>query len=149
MGERTPIWDAAARGTFVGLTLAHGRGHLYRAVLEGIAVSFRHCLEVGRERGMELHEVIAVNGGARSALFRQILCDALGVPLAYRPDSPGALAGAALLAGLGAGVLESVEAAKRWRGPLARHLPDAGRSALYAALLAERVDLYARLRRVA
>ena len=76
-GERTPIWDAGARGAFVGLSLAHGRGHLYRAVLEGIALSLRHCLEVLRERGTQPDEVVAVNGGARSALWRQILCDAL------------------------------------------------------------------------
>jgi xylulokinase len=148
-GERTPIWDAGARGAFVGLSLAHGRGHLYRAVLEGIALSLRHCLEVLRERGARPDEVVAVNGGARSALWRQILCDALGVPLAYLPDGVGAPAGAALLAGLGVGALADVAAAKAWRGRLVRHVPDPGRAATYTAMLAERLALYPALRRVA
>ena len=89
-GERTPVWDAGACGAFVGLSLVHGRGHLYRAVLEGVAVSFRHCAEIAAEKGLRLREVIAVNGGARSAVWRQILCDALGVPLLYVPDGAGA-----------------------------------------------------------
>lgn len=148
-GERTPLWDASARGAFVGLSLAHGRGHLYRAVLEGIALSLRHSLEVLREHGATLDEVVAVNGGARSALWRQILCDALGAPLAYLPDGEGAPAGAALLAGLGAGALAGVAAAKAWRGRLVRHTPDPERGAMYTAMLAERLTLYPALRRVA
>ena len=148
-GERTPLWDASARGAFVGLSLAHGRGHLYRAVLEGIALSLRHSLEVLREHGATLDEVVAVNGGARSVLWRQILCDALGAPLAYLPDGEGAPAGAALLAGLGAGALAGVAAAKAWRGRLVRHAPDPERGAMYTAMLAERLALYPALRRVA
>ena len=148
-GERTPVWDAAARGVFAGLTLAHGRAHLHRAALEGVAVSFRHCLEVMREGGNPVREVIAVDGGARSPLWRQILCDALGVPLAHLADNRGAPAGAAILAGMGAGVLDGAAAALRWRGPLERHAPDPARAATYAGLLAERLDLYERLRRAA
>ena len=94
-GERTPVWDASARGAFTGLSLAHGRGHLYRAVLEAVAVSLRHAAEIAREGGLHFREVVAVNGGARSALWRQILCDALSVDLLYVPDHPGAPAGAA------------------------------------------------------
>lgn len=148
-GERTPVWDAGARGAFVGLSLSHGRGHLYRAVLEAVAVSFRHCLEVAREHGLELAEVIAVDGGARSALWRQILCDALGVPLSYLPDSPGAPAGAAILAGLGIGALPDVGAAKAWRGRMVEHRPDPDATRVYARLLAERVKLYPALRSIA
>lgn len=149
MGERTPVWDAGARGAFVGLSLAHGRGHLYRAVLEAVAVSFRHCAQVAAERGVRLREVVAVNGGARSALWRQIFCDALGVPLLHAPESPGAPAGAAVLAGIGAGLLPDVSAARRWRGDLVRHEPDPGRTATYARLLDVRQALYPALRRIA
>jgi xylulokinase len=148
-GERTPVWDAGARGAFVGLTLAHGRAHLYRAALEAVAVSFRHCLEVMRERRLDLDEVVAVNGGARSPLWRQILADALDAPLLYLPDTPGAPAGAALLAGIGAGLLPGVEAAKAWRSRTLRQRPDPGRAAVYARLLAERLALYPALRTVA
>jgi len=148
-GERTPLWDAGARGALTGLSLAHGRGHLYRAVLEGVALSFRHCLEVVHERGVALREVVAVNGGARSPLWRQILCDALGAPLRYLPDAPGAPAGAALLAGLGTGLVPGVEVAKAWRGRAVEHAPDPARTELYTEMLAERLALYPSLREIA
>jgi len=147
-GERSPVWDAGARGAFVGLSLAHGRGHLYRAVLEGVAVSFRHCAEIARERGLVFHEVVAVNGGARSSLWRQILADALGVDLLYVPDHPGAPAGAAILAGIGTGALPGVETAKRWRPPMLRHRPDDGAGDVYDRLLTARKQLYPALRAV-
>jgi xylulokinase len=147
-GERTPVWDAGARGAFVGLSLVHGRGHLYRAVLEAVAVSFRHCAEIAAEKGLRLTEVIAVNGGARSGLWRQILCDALGVPLHYVPDGGGAPTGGALLAGIAVGLLPGVETARRWRGALVRHAPDATRTAIYDDLLTARRALYPALRRI-
>jgi xylulokinase len=148
-GERTPLWDAGARGAFVGLRLAHGRGHLYRAVLESVAVSFRHCAEVLRERGPAIHEVVVVDGGARSALWRQIIADALGARLTWVPESAGAPAGAAMLAGIGAGVLDGVAVARTWRGPVVRHEPDPARTADYAGLLERRIALHPRLRSVA
>lgn len=147
-GERTPVWDAGARGAFIGLSLAHGRGHLWRAALEAVAVSFRHAAEVAREQGLALHEVIAVNGGGKSAVWRRIIADALGVPLLHAPDHAGAPGGAALLAGIGSGELASVAVAKTWRGPLVRHEPDHGRSLEYARLLALRQELYASLRKI-
>src|SRR6266851_3531788 len=148
-GERTPVWDAGACGAFVGLSLVHGRGHLYRAVLEGVAVSFRHCAEIAAEKGLALREVIAVNGGARSAVWRQILCDALGVPLLYVPDGAGAPTGGALLAGMAVGLVDGVATARRWRSALVRHAPDSGRTATYAALLAARRALYPAIRQIA
>jgi xylulokinase len=148
-GERTPVWDAGARGAFVGLSLVHGRGHLYRAVLEGVAVSFRHCAEIAAEKGLRLREVIAVNGGARSAVWRQILCDALGVPLLYVPAGGGAPAGGALLGGMAVGLVDGVAAARRWRSALVRHVPDPARTAIYAALLAARRELYPAVRQIA
>ena len=102
-GERTPIWDVSARGAYVGLGLNHGRGHLWRALLEGIALGFVDCQAVLEDGGVVLREVVAANGGGKSALFRQILCDALGVPLAYAAKGGGTVAGAAVLAGAGRG----------------------------------------------
>jgi xylulokinase len=148
-GERTPVWDAEASGAFVGLRLDHGRGHLYRAVLEAVAVSFRHCAEVAAERGLGLREVVAVNGGGRSPLWRQILSDALGAELLYVPGHRGAAAGAALLAGLGTGVVRDVTAARAWRGPVVRHRPHESRRAVYDALLARRKEIFASLRAIA
>lgn len=147
-GERTPIWDVSARGAYVGLGLHHGRGHLWRAVLEGIALGFVDCQAVLEEGGVVLREVLAANGGGKSALFRQILCDALGVPLAYAAKGGGTVAGAAVLAGLGAGVLGSAEDTRDWRGPLVRHEPDAKAHARYRELLALRRESYSGLRGV-
>ncbi|MFO0738027.1 MAG: FGGY family carbohydrate kinase [Labilithrix sp.] len=146
-GERTPIWDTEARGTFTGLGLNHGRAHLWRALLEGIALSFVDCQEVlESDGGVRLREVTAANGGGKSALFRQILCDALGVPLEYTPVSGGTVAGAAMLAALGIGALASVADAKKWRGEVIRHTPSAEAHARYRALLPVRRALYESLK---
>ena len=145
-GERTPIWNVAARGVYFGLDLSHGRGHLYRALLEAIALSFRHCQEIMGEHGAALSEVVAANGGGRSALFRQILCDALGVPLTYVPKGGGTVAGAAILAGLGIGKIAKARDARAWRGEGVRHTPDPRARATYDALFRKRGALYDRVR---
>jgi xylulokinase len=147
-GERTPIWDTDARGSFVGLSLRHGRGHLWRALLEGIALGFVDCQEVLEQDGVRLNEIVAANGGGKSPLFRQILCDALGVPLTYTPESGGTVAGAAMLAGLGTGALRSVKDARTWRGSSVRHEPDAKAHARYRELLGLRRQAYAGLKPV-
>ncbi len=147
-GERTPIWDVDARGAFVGLGLTHGRGHLWRALLEGVALSFVDCQAVLEEGDVHLREVVAANGGGKSALFRQILCDALGVPLVYMPGASGTVAGAAILAGLGVGVFGDAWAARAWRGATVRHVPDPAATARYRERLAVRREIYAGLRGV-
>lgn len=147
-GERTPIWDVDARGAYVGLSLAHARGHLWRALLEGIALGFADCAAVLADDGVALKEVIAANGGGKSALFRQILCDALGVPLAYTPKAGGTVAGAAILAGLGAGVLATAADAREWRQTPTRHEPDPKAHARYRELLEIRREAYGGLRGV-
>jgi xylulokinase len=147
-GERTPIWDVAARGAYIGLGFQHGRGHLWRALLEGIALGFVDCQSVLADGGVTLREVVAANGGGKSALFRQILCDALGVPLAYASKGGGTVAGAAILAALGAGVLGSASDARAWRGAVVRHDPNLSAHARYRELLALRRDAYAGLRGV-
>jgi xylulokinase len=152
-GERTPIWDENARGVFVGIDLTHGRGHLYRALLEGVALGFRHCLAVSQEHGARFSEVVAVNGAGRSALLRQILADALGLPLTWRDGTGGGtVAGAALLAGIGAGVLAGPEAARAWqawRGPSVRHQPEPRAHARLCDVFSRRLALYSAVRREA
>ncbi len=123
-GERTPVWDEGARGCFFGLELAQGRGQLYRAMLEGIALGFRDCMAVAEEHGVGFAEVVAANGAGRSALLRQTLADALGVPVTWSSQGGGTLAGAAILAGLGTGALE-LAGVGAWgaRSPV-RHEPE-------------------------
>jgi len=147
-GERTPIWDTSARGAYIGLSLHHGRGHLWRAVLEGIALGFVDCQEVVAEDGVTITEIVAANGGGKSALFRQVLCDALGVSLTYTPQAGGTVAGAAILAGLGTGAIASASAARQWRGPTVRHTPDAAAHARYRELLTLRREAYSGLKPV-
>lgn len=111
MGERTPHLDPDARAALVGLSASHTRAHVVRAMLEGVAFSLRDALEIIRSIGVPATRVIAGGGGARSPLWRQILADVFGVPVAWLRAEEGGAFGAALLAGVGAGVWPSVEAA--------------------------------------
>jgi xylulokinase len=111
-GERTPYPDPLARGAFVGLTLRHRRGHLTRAVLEGVAFSLKDCFGLLGEAGLgAVTEVRITGGGARSALWRKIVASVLDVELATVASDEGAAAGAAILAAVAAGAADSVEAA--------------------------------------
>ena len=112
-GERTPYADPDARGVFFGLTLRHGKKHLTRAVMEGVSYGLRDSLELMRELGLSIKQVRASGGGAKSALWRQMLADVFGAPIATVNVAEGAAYGAALLAGVGAGVYRDVAEACR------------------------------------
>jgi xylulokinase len=112
-GERTPYPDPHAKGAFVGLTLRHTKAHLTRAVLEGVTFGLRDSLELMRSLGLSMTQVRASGGGAKSALWRQILADVFAVPIVTVNVTEGAAYGAALLAGVGAGVFASVADAAR------------------------------------
>jgi xylulokinase len=110
-GERTPHLDPLARGAFLGLTVRHGLGHLTRAVMEGVAFSLRDSLEIMAALGAAPAEIRVTGGGAGSAFWRQILADVLGRPIVRTTVDEGPAYGAALLAGVAAGVFGSVEEA--------------------------------------
>ncbi|MGI6771971.1 MAG: xylulokinase [Clostridiales bacterium] len=111
MGERSPHPDPLCRSAFVGLSARHNRPHLIRAVMEGVAYSQRECLDVFREMGVNVDTMTVCGGGGRSKLWRQMLADVYNCPVnTLKVDEGGAL-GAALLAGVGAGVFGSVEQA--------------------------------------
>ncbi|HEX6293131.1 MAG TPA: xylulokinase [Herpetosiphonaceae bacterium] len=114
-GERTPHRDPLARGAFVGLTQRHTLGHMARAVMEGVVFSLRDGQTIMAELGLPLGEVRAIGGGARSTVWRQMQADMLGTPIVTMRAEEGPAFGAALLAGVGAGlypdVLSAVEAA--------------------------------------
>jgi len=113
-GERTPHPDPLARGAFVGLTVRHTRPHLTRAVLEGVAFGLRDSFELIRSVGLtHVNQVRVSGGGAQSSLWRQILAGVLNVELVTVNTTEGAAYGAALLAGVGAGVWPDVDAACR------------------------------------
>jgi xylulokinase len=109
-GERSPHADPLARGAFVGLTLAHDRRHLTRAVLEGVAFGLRDGLDLMVAAGMPApRQIRASGGGTASSLWRQILADVLGAEIATVNTSEGAAYGAGLLAAVGAGWYPTVE----------------------------------------
>jgi xylulokinase len=111
LGERTPHPDPAARGGFIGLTMCHRKGHLVRAVLEGVAFGLRDSLELLQQAGVKVEEIRVSGGGARSPLWRQILASVFKHPVTTVNSTDGPAFGAALLAGVGAGIYPSVEAA--------------------------------------
>ncbi|UCD58017.1 MAG: xylulokinase, partial [Candidatus Hydrogenedentota bacterium] len=106
-GERTPHADSNARGLFCGLSLRHGKAHMVRAVMEGVAFGLRDSMELVRKLGVQVKEIILVGGGAKSALWRQIQADVFGQPVCTLNVKDAAPFGAALLAGTGAGVFGS------------------------------------------
>jgi xylulokinase len=107
-GERTPYPDPNARGSFMGLTLRHDKRHMVRAVLEGVAYSLRDCIELFRDLAIPVNQVRAVGGGARSLVWRQIIADVFGAELVTINVTDSTAFGAALLAGVGAGIYASV-----------------------------------------
>ncbi|MDR2747884.1 MAG: xylulose kinase [Treponema sp.] len=106
LGEKTPIFDTGARGRIFGLSLSHGADHIYRAILEAIAYSLKHHIEIFREMGPPIKRVFITNGGSKSTLWRQITADVTGFDLKYTAGGQGSSAGAALLAGIAAGVMD-------------------------------------------
>jgi len=113
-GERSPVWDAGARGCFVGLHRSHGRGHAVRAVLEGVAHAIRQNLAGGQAAGaFPLEGVRLSGGGAQARLWCRIKADVLGLPVTTTAESETGALGAAMLAAIGAGAHADFPAAVR------------------------------------
>ena len=139
-GERTPHRDASARGALLGLSLAHSRAHVSRAILEGICFALRDSLTILQELGLSVDSVVLTGGGARSAFVRRLQAEVFGLPVCTVDREEGPAYGAALLAAVGAGAFPDLATAARAtlvRGP--REHPDPGAHAAYD-------DPYARFR---
>lgn len=111
MGERTPHLDPNARGVFFGLTAKHDRSDMIRSIMEGVSYSLKDCLEIIKDMGVSAHEIRASGGGARSKLWRQMQADIFEVPIYTINSDEGPAFGAALLAGVGAGIYDNVNEA--------------------------------------
>ncbi len=147
MGERTPHLDPDARGGWIGLTGAHTRAHLARAILEGVAFSLRDTLEIFSELKIPARQIRLAGGGARSALWRRIQADIFGHPCAVLQNTEGAAYGAALLAMVGTGQFATVADACNHCIRVAEEIAvDPGASARYALLYASYAALYPALR---
>jgi xylulokinase len=114
LGEKSPLHDPDLRGAFVGLDLAHTRADMYRAVLEAIAYGFRHHADVFASIDVPLHRALVTNGGSRSVLWKQILADVLNAPLWPVIGHPGASLGAAVIAAVGAAMIDGFDAVERF-----------------------------------
>jgi len=110
-GERTPHRDAAARGAILGLSLAHTRAHLTRAVLEGITFALRDSVTILQALGLAPSHLLLTGGGAKSALLRRLQGEIFGLPVTTVNREEGPAYGAALLAAVGAGAFPDLRAA--------------------------------------
>jgi xylulokinase len=146
-GERTPINDARARGVIAGLSLSHGREHLFRAVLESVAFGIRHNLETFLEMGASIRRIVAVGGGAQSDTWLRIVSDVAGVSQVLPRQTIGASYGDAFLAGRAAGLLEPGDL-DGWIQVRETIEPDAARRALYEPFYRDFLELYRQTREI-
>ncbi|MDR1271819.1 MAG: xylulokinase [Clostridiales Family XIII bacterium] len=107
MGERSPHPDPDCRGVFFGLSARHGKANLIRSVIEGVSFSQLECLNVFREMGVSVGDMIMTGGGAASPLWRQLLADLYECPVSTLEANEGAALGAAILGGVAAGIYSS------------------------------------------
>lgn len=142
-GERTPIFDPRARGVIAGLTLRHGRGHLFRAVYEGIAFGIRQILELLDGELGQVQRLVAVGGGTQGGLWTQIVSDVTGREQEVPHETIGASYGDALLAAIGVGL---VPPETDWARAGRTVTPNPAHRELYDGLFGHYVALYAATR---
>src|SRR5271157_183716 len=136
MGERSPYWNPLARGALVGLAMPHGQAEFARAVLEGVALHLGLILEVLRSQGVQLSRLILIGGGARSAVWRQILADVLGLSIWVTARTTEATAlGAVVAGGVGVGLFADFNVVDRLVSLAAAEHPDPARHEQYVTLL--------------
>ncbi len=150
MGERAPLWDSDARGAWVGLTLSHGKGHLFRALLEATAFALRQAIEVGVKIGLPLKdETIVVGGAAKSPLWLKIIANVTGRPIRTIStkgiDAPLA---DALLVGLATGVIKNHRIIKDWVCYIDQIVPDSELVEIYSRYYDIYRELYKSLQRI-
>ena len=147
-GIMNPHWDFSARGAILGLGPEHGRGHIYRALIEGIALELAAGFAAMAALGTSVSEIVAIGGGARSAFWRQTVADVTGIPVTASSTVEASSLGAAMLAATAAGWFPTVaKAAAAMRGTAqARHVPEPTAVARYRTLAAIQAGLYPALR---
>lgn len=109
MGERSPHNDPAARGAFIGLRMDTPRAAMTQAVLEGVAFAIRDCVEIARAQGVKIESSTLCGGGAKSSLWREILANALGIPLVLPQTEQGPGYGGAMLAAVACGAYPTIQ----------------------------------------
>jgi xylulokinase len=142
MGERTPHLDGSARAALIGLTASHTRAHIVRAILEGVAFSLKDTFSIFEQMSVPVKSIRLGGGGARSPLWRQIQADVYGHDVEIVEAEEGAAYGAAILAGVGAGVWPSVDTACQLVVRLRERVPFNERD---AATMSRAYDSYKRV----
>ncbi|MFW5789093.1 MAG: FGGY-family carbohydrate kinase, partial [Spirochaetota bacterium] len=143
MGERSPLWDPNARGTIFGLSLNHTKGHLVRALMEGVAYAMYHNYTLVEEAGLKTNLPLILNeGGAVSRLWRRIITDVFGIETAMVKRRTGAPFGDAVLAGVATGVFKDFTITKQWVEYVDPLVPDEATHRLYLDYFALYKKLY-------
>ncbi|NLH09478.1 MAG: FGGY-family carbohydrate kinase [Chloroflexi bacterium] len=143
-GERTPINDPRARGVIFGLTLAHSRAHIFRAILEGISYGIAHHFDVMEQIGAKPRQIMAVGGGTKSPLWLQAVSDVTQMPQHVPAVTTGASYGDAFLAGLGVGLFESYHDINKWLRDIRTVEPNPETAELYRQYYEVYLELYRR-----
>ena len=136
MGERSPRWNPHARGAFVGLTIRHTRAHMYRAVLEGVALNLRVILDAFRAQGSAIEAMRVIGGGASGRVWNQIMADIYGLPvrrLAILEEATSM--GAALVGGVGVGLYSGFDMIYSMNEVASTVLPDPAAQAVYERMM--------------
>jgi xylulokinase len=146
LGERSPYWNPAARGAFVGLQMHHERAHLTRAVLEGIAFNLRTGLRAFTENGIPVPSIDAIGGAANAGLLLEIFADVWGIPVRARElvDEANSI-GAAVVGGVAVGIFDSFAQAGTFSGGAGGQAPDQQRHQRYSEGYERFLDAYRRL----
>ncbi len=146
-GERTPHLDPNARGALIGITLKHTRGHVTRAIMEGVTMALRDSYTIMQDLGVPVREIRASGGGAKNPFWRQMQADVFGKPVTAMVADEGAAYGVALLAAVGAGEFKNIEEACKATIKTADQVkPDAKARKVYNRAFPVFQDLYAALR---
>jgi xylulokinase len=146
-GERSPIWDAKAKGVYFGLDYSKTRQHMIRSAFEGVAYSLRHNLETAESTGAYVNELHAMGGAANSLVWTQIKADVTGKRIAVPASDTATTLGAALLAGVGVGIYKDFEEAVNQTVQIKRvHEPDMEKNKAYQKYFDIYLELYEKLK---
>lgn len=141
-GERTPVMDPRAKGMIFGLSLTHSRGHIYRAILEGMGHGVKQHVDLFTSIGAHPKTIKSVGGGTKNSIWLQAISDISGVPQEVAPLTFGASYGDALLAGVAVGLVSSPEEIRTWQGKARTINPDEKLAETYRPLSEIYTSLY-------
>jgi FGGY-family pentulose kinase len=146
-GNRTPHTDPEARGMMWGLSLSHGEGHIFRAILEGVCYGTEHIFRTMRENDFEPKEIVAAGGPTKSELWMQMHADVSNVPISFTRVGDAPTLGSAILAAVGAGIYPDVQEAAKKMVHVERSIePDQSRHEEYQFYVDKYIDTYPRMK---